>query len=170
MAVKRPGKKLEGEMGPALKHLDCFDYNSNDPSPCCDRIVHWEGHAILFECKETRDGLLPFSRFDGKTGRERALLNYHAGLPDPNDPRQEFKQRRAPHGLTVVLVQLVTARPRLWAARWEDVHEMEFAPGAQRHLKFPPEDPRWVEVFRVERRRGLGTCWGLESVLRGWLS
>lgn len=165
--VKRPGKKLEGELNAALKHLDCFDYNPNDFTPCGDRIVHWEGRGILVECKETRDGQLPFSRFEGKNGNERRMLNWHAGLPNPKDDYPA--PRTAPHGLTVVLVMLVCARPRVWAARWEDVHEMEFAPGALKHLKFPPSDPRWVEVVKVQRAHSLGWTWDLGPVLRRWV-
>lgn len=162
MAVKQPGKKLEGELGPALKHLGCFDYNSNDPHPACDRIVHWRGHGILMECKETRDGKLPESRFEGKAGRERRYLNWHAGLPDPDEDYPG--PPTPPHGLTVAIVQLVSARPRTWVARWQDVRAMyEAAP--VKHLVFPPSDPRWIEVFRVQRPHSLGTCWGLEGAL-----
>lgn len=160
--AKRPGKKLEGELGTALKLLNAFAYNPNDFNPCCDRFVHWRGHGILVECKETSDGKLPFDRFDGKSGAERRQLNWHAGLPDP---KREYDVRTAPHGLTVILVMLLGPRPRVWAARWEDVHAMEFAPGALRHLKFPPSDARWVEVFRVQREHSLGPAWDLRPVL-----
>lgn len=156
--MKNRGKKLEGELGPALKHLGCWDYNSNDPSPACDRIIHWEGHGILLEAKETRDGKLPWSRF---TERELRYLYWHAGI-DPEYP----DDRTPPHGLTLVVVELVlTSRSRMWVARWEDVVDM-FAASRVKHLVFPTLDPRWREVHKVDRPHSLGRTWGLETVLR----
>lgn len=146
--AKRAGKKLEGELGPALKNLGAWDYNSNDPSPACDRIVHWHGIPILIEAKETRDGKVAFARF---SERERRYLDWHL-----------------PHGLTLVVVQWVTARPQLWVARWEHVLDMERI-SKVRHLPFPPFDPRWVEVARTDRPHSLGRCWDLEPVLKGML-
>lgn len=140
------GKKLEGELGRALHHLGAWDYNSNDPTPACDRIAHWEGRGILWECKETRDGKLYFSRF---TDNELKQMCWHAGVPNPADPRDEYKEPRPPHGLTLVVVQHVTARPRTWVASWRDVLAMYG--GVRKCLPFPPVDPRWREVASEPR-------------------
>lgn len=159
------GKKLEGELGRALHHLGAWDYNSNDPTPACDRIVHWEGHGILAECKETRDGKLQWARF---TDNEVKHLCWHAGLPRPGDPRDEYKEPRPPHGLTVVVVQHVTARPRTWCAHWRDVLAM-YAASPVRYLRFPAEDPRWREVASVERQHSRPVL-DLAGVLREMIS
>ena len=155
------GKKLEAELGRALHHLGAWDYNSNDPTPACDRIVHWEGHGILAECKETRDGKLYFSRF---THNEMKQMCWHAGLPNPRNPRDVDypPEPRPPHGLTLVVVQHVTARPRTWVASWRDVLAMYG--GVRKRLDFPATDSRWREVGS-EARHGRQVL-VLEPVLR----
>lgn len=156
------GKKLEGELGRALHHLGAWDYNSNDPTPACDRIVHWEGHGILAECKECRSHKLEWSRF---TDNEVKHLCWHAGLPRPGDPRDEYKEPRPPHGLTIVFVQLVGVAT--WVAHWRDVVAMyEAAPF--KYLALPFTDPRWREVPTVEGRTR--QVLGVEGVLRGMIS
>lgn len=116
--MAKDGKDFEKELVGACKQLKAWSLNSNDPVPCCDRIMSIPvrvgglvlGLAALVEAKECRDESFDLTRIS------------------PNERRnlQSFSQSG---GVTAVLIKVVSSQPRYFACTWSDWTELEHGIG-----------------------------------------
>ena len=166
------GKDFEHELVAASKHLGAWSLNSNDPVPCCDRILSVPvrakadttlGLTVLLEAKECRTETFTLARI---SSNERKQMNaFILG-----------------GGVAAVLVKHVTGRtPRYFATLWTDWLEMERALGfepdlspskgrrksgtASMSLRDGERPSALVELVRVERPHSLGWTFDLAPIL-----
>lgn len=149
--MARPGKKLEGEIYTAFKHIGNWNHNANNPNPVTDRLACYKGLSVMVECKETHGDKLAFSELS-------------------KNQRDHLKRHAASMGITLVAIQRIfPGDARTWLCPWWAWEELEATLG---RASIPLEDgkrpPHLHEVFRIERPNSLGTCWDLEPLLEAW--
>ena len=164
---KTYGKSFESELEVSCKHLVAWNHSSNSVIPAADRKVcvpcrikatgQLIGLSMLLEAKETRDGRFSFSNLDTN---HRKHLSWHADCA----------------GVSLVLIKVVETRPRVFGCTWHDWAELESGMGYEHErdektrraagtasisLADGERPLSLVELFKVQRPKGLGSCWDL---------
>lgn len=160
------GKAFEKEVSLACKAASVFFVNPNDPNPVCDKIGCYRrtigntsiGISLLIEAKECRTSRFKFSRI---SDRERTHLNAHLTAG----------------GLGLILIKLVSSRPRAWGVPWEDWLELEdgcgYDAGSVRQLRGSASislmdglrPATLIELEKISRLNSLGNAWDLRPLL-----